>query len=360
MREATIRSQLGHLQIVRPDYFEKGLADPYKYLLPGDTASMERVSNHPGVKMVAPRLAFSGLVSFGDTTLSFSGEGIDPEKERPLTTRISFKEGRDLESNEEQGAILGEGLAKNLGVKPGDQIVLLGTKANGGTSAIEVKIAGIFFTINKEFDEYALRLPISLARKLIQTSGATSWVTLLDETDTTVRAATELQSKLPSAEYQVITWSSLADFYNKTVVLFNKQVQVVKIIIGIIIVLAISNTQTMNILERTTEIGTSLAIGSRRSEILNQFLLEGAMIGIAGGIVGVVAGYLLGIAISSIGIPMPPPPGMARGYMGEILIGIPLIGDALLLSCATAILASIMPAWRASKLNVVDALRCNQ
>ena len=62
--------------------------------------------------------------------------------------------------------------------------------------------------------------------------------------------------------------------------MFSKQVDVVKIIIGLIIILTISNTQTMSVLERTTEIGTSLAIGLRSSEIMRLFLLEGALIGI--------------------------------------------------------------------------------
>ena len=62
MREATIRSQLGHLQIVRPDYFEKGVADPYAFLLPADSAEQKTVAQQPGVVSVAPRLAFSGLV----------------------------------------------------------------------------------------------------------------------------------------------------------------------------------------------------------------------------------------------------------------------------------------------------------
>jgi len=152
----------------------------------------------------------------------------------------------------------------------------------------------------------------------------------------------------------------LADFYNKTVVLFSKQVDVVKLIIGIIIVLTISNTQTMSVLERTTEIGTSLAIGLRSSEIMKQFLMEGVLLGIAGGLAGIVLGYLVGAAISAIGIPMPPPPGMARGYTGQILISGALVRDAAILAVLTTLLASILPAWRASRLNVVDALRRNQ
>lgn len=360
MREATIRSQLGHIQIVRPGYFEKGIADPYAFLLPGKSAEEESIRTTAGVATVTPRLAFSGLVSFEDVTVGFSGEGIDPVRERPISTRITIKDGRDLQSIDEAAAILGEGLARTLGVKPGDSIVLLGTAANGRPNAIEVKVAGTFFTIYKDYDDTALRLPIPLARKLVRVDGATTWVTLLEKTETTAATVDALRTSLAPAKFQIVPWNELADFYNKVVVLFSKQVDVVKIIIGLIIILTISNTQTMSVLERTTEIGTSLAIGLRSSEVLRLFMLEGALIGIIGGLLGVALGYLLAAGISTVGIPMPPAPGMARGYTGQILIDAALAIDALLLALITTLIASIMPAWKAGRMNIVDALRCNQ
>lgn len=360
MREATIHSQLGHFQIVRPGYFEKGIADPYSFLLPANSGELTLLEKTSGVTSITPRLAFSGLASFGDVAVVFSGEGIDPVRERPISSRITIKEGRDLESIDEASAILGEGLAKSLGVKPGDLIVLLGTAANGSANAIEVTVAGTFFTIYKDYDDTALRLPVPLARKLMRVDGATSWVALLEKTELTSPIISAVTPTLPAAQFQLVPWTDLADFYNKTVVLFSKQVDVVKIIIGLIIILTISNTQTMSVLERTAEIGTSLAIGLRSSEILGLFLLEGALIGIVGGILGVVLGYGLAEAISAVGIPMPPPPGMARGYTGQILISSSLALDALVLALLTTLLASVMPAWKASRMNIVDALRCNQ
>jgi putative ABC transport system permease protein len=90
------------------------------------------------------------------------------------------------------------------------------------------------------------------------------------------------------------------------------------------------------------------------------FIVEGALIGLIGGILGMILGYLFAQIISSIGIPMPPPPGMARGFLGQILIIPALAVDALILALVTTLLASIMPAWKASRMNIVDALRYNQ
>jgi putative ABC transport system permease protein len=105
------------------------------------------------------------------------------------------------------------------------------------------------------------------------------------------------------------------------------------------------------------EIGTVMALGKRRKAVLRMFIIEGVILGLLGGALGVVVGYLLAHLISAIGIPMPPPPGMAKGYIGEIMITPLLVLDALLLAVGTTLIASIVPAWRASNVIIVDALR---
>lgn len=360
MRETTIRSQLGHIQIVRPGYMDKGRADPYSFILPQDSSHLGDIAKTPGVINVAQRLTFSGLVSFRDNTVSFIGEGIEPEREAVISDQIYIRAGKNLSHSSEHSALLGEGLAKAIGASPGDSIVLLATTASGSPNAIEVTVAGTFYTSSKEYDDNALRLPIDLTRKLMRVKGATSWVMLLDSTPKTEQIGADLRHALDSKQFQVVTWHELADFYNKTVALFAKQVYFMKLIIGIIIILTISNTQTMTVLERTTEIGTMMALGTTQTGVLRQFVLEGCVIGLIGGILGIIIGYLLAQIISAIGIPMPPPPGMETGFVAEILVTHSLILDAFFLAVLTALLASILPALKASRLNVVDALRCNQ
>ncbi|MGE5386977.1 MAG: ABC transporter permease [Betaproteobacteria bacterium] len=361
MREATIHSQLGHLQVVRPGYFDKGIADPYRYLLPAKSKAERDIHALHGVLAMTPRLAFNGLIAHGETTIPFVGEGVDPEGEKPVSRRINVMAGQNLEGGANASAvILGEGLAKSLDVKPGDKVVLLATTASGSPNAIEVTVRGTFATIYKDYDDSALRLPIGQARKLMRVEGATSWVVLLDSDERTEDSAKAIASRLDGGDFEVVPWTQLADFYNKTVALYSKQVDVMKLIIGLIIILTISNTQTVTVLERTTEIGTSLAIGVRQGMVMRLFLIEGVLIGGLGGVAGIVLGYGLAMIISAIGIPMPPPPGMAHGYVAQIIITPALSRDALLLAFLTTIIASLMPAWKASRMNVVDALRCNQ
>src|SRR5690606_19498723 len=116
----------------------------------------------------------------------------------------------------------------------------------------------------KAYDDTVLRAPIALARNLMRVEGSTSWVVLLSRTEATDALVDDLRRSLPAGEFEVIPWHALADFYNKTVELFSRQIGIVRLLIALIVILSISNTLSMTVIERTGEIGTSMALGVRR------------------------------------------------------------------------------------------------
>ena len=359
-RESTIKSQLGHLQIVRPGYHDAGKADPYAFLLPDAVPELETPNEPQQIKAVAPRLSFSGLISHGDATLSFIGDGDDPRQQEVFGDALQISAGRNLSADDPLGIIVGEGLARNLGANVGDQVILLANTASRGTNAVEVTIRGLFSTVTKSYDDSALRMPIDTARQLLRTQGSHTWVVLLNDTSQTDIMLAKLRGKLQKDDLEIVPWYALADFYNKTASLFTKQIQGIRLIIALIILLSISNTMTMSVMERIGEIGTSMALGVKRAGIMRLFLSEGVLLGCLGGMLGLILGVLLAGVISSIGIPMPPPPGMARGYTGQILVTWDIALESLTLAIATTLAASIYPAWRASRMQIVDSLRHNR
>jgi putative ABC transport system permease protein len=366
MRESTIRSHLGHLQVTRAHYRSSGTADPFGYLIPASAPVRATLAGEPRIRIIAPRLSFSGLVSLDNATLSFIGEGVVPDREAAihrshnLDTSVNIVAGRDLEEDAAGTVILGKGLADNLGAKVGDKVVLVATSRSGGPNGIEVTVVGLFQTVWKAYDDTALRVPLPMARELLRVDGDHTLVMLLDDTRRTASVAESLQSRIAGSGFEVTPWYALSDFYNKTATLFSRQTQVVNFIIAIIIVLSISNTLTMSVLERVGEIGTAMALGVRRSQILRQFMLEGMLLGAIGGIAGVVLGVVAAYAISAVGIPMPPPPGMARAYVAEIMVTPRLALEAFGLALGTALVASLYPAWKAARFPIVDALRFNR
>lgn len=361
MREGTIQSQLGHIQVVRPGYYSAGAANPFAYIIPENSPQRRAIESTSGVKLVAPRLSVTGLISHGENTVSFVGDGVDPGKEAELSKAFRIVRGENLAGAQSKEVILGKGLARNLGVEPGATVALLANKAGGGINAVEAKVAGIFITGNQAYDDSALRLPIGLAQTLLRVNGAHVWLVLLDKTERTDAYLASFRARFPeqSAHLEFVPWYERADFYNKTVALFSQQMNVLRAIIAVIIVLSISNMLVMNVLERTGEIGTLLAIGFKRKRLLQQFAMEGLLLGLIGGVIGILIGYGLAEIISAIGIPMPPPPGMEEGYTGEIRVTTAVLFNAFLIAFVTTALAGLYPAWKASRLQIINALRHN-
>ena len=358
-REATIESQYAHIQVTRPGYHENGRADPFHYLLPSDDAahSIEGVAH---LRSWGPRLGFAGLISHGDATISFVGEGFNPASDLKGDRSLRIVQGRALTDNDQNKVLLGRGLASLLGVKTGDNVVILVDTPKGGLNAIDAQIAGIFESISKSYDDSSILVHISAARRLLRVSGAHSWLVYLDDTRHTDAVATVLRNQLDPKLFEVRTWDQLAEFYTRAVELFQQQLGVVRFIVIAIILLGIGNTMMMSVMERTGEIGTSMALGIKRNVLLGQFLLEGALIGLLGGVGGLVAAYFGSIGLDFLHIEMPPPPSMTSGYLAKILITPAIVMEAMLVAVVTTTLASLYPAWKASRMVIVDAIRHNR
>lgn len=360
-REATIKSQLGHIQIVKRGYHDAGKSNPYAYLLPDTIPELElRRSTPEEIKTVAPRLSFSGLISHGDSTISFIGDGVSPQAETAFGKGLQMTAGKNFAGDDPNAVIVGEGLARNLGISVGDRVVLLANTATGGTNAVELTVRGLFATVTKAYDDSALRMPLATARTLLRTRGSHIWIVLLNDTARTDAMVSRLRAQLPQDQIEVVPWYQLADVYNKTATLFTRQIQGVRLIIALIILLSISNTMATSVMERIGEIGTSMALGVQRRGIMRLFLCEGVLLGCIGGMVGMLIGIALAAAISAVGIPMPPPPGMAHGFTGEVLVTWDIALQSVLLAVGTTLAASVFPAWKASRWEIVNALRHNR
>ncbi len=368
MREAVIHSHIGHIQIYQKGYIDHGSSAPFEYLIKEPDKVMDKIKTLDHVKSITPRISFSAMISTGDNTVAVFCEGVDPEGELILNkietiknaeTGLAIQEGVNLTRGDEFEVVLGRGLAKNLGAKPGDSLVLLTNTVEGSLNAFDMKVKGIFFTASKEFDDRALRLPIDIAGQLIRTKGIQTLVVLLDQTENTVSVKEALLKTIQSmdTELEIRIWSQLADFYNKTVELYGRQFFILKLIITIIVILSIFNTINMAIWERTREIGTIIAMGYKKMDIMRLFLAEGCILGILGRIAGILIGALLAWGISFFGIPMPPPPGATVGWTAFIRVVPDLLVSSMMISVSASLLSSVYPAFKASNLMITDALR---
>ena len=375
IRESYIKAHTGHIQVFRKDFFEKGSAEPFNYLIDNPNEAVSLINTIKGIKFVTSRLEFSGLLSTGETTVSFIGQGIEPENENmltfaeaqdlkkhfqdPMTQGALIEEGEPLKATDTYNVILGKGLASGINAKTGDGLILVTNTIAGSINALDVILRGTFVTSSKAFDDHFLRLPLQTAQKLLRTESVQSLVIMLDKTEDTIRVKQELENlfRAKNLGLELKTWEELNDFYTKTVDLFNRLYLIVKIVIAIVVILSIFNTMNMAVLERIAEIGTIMALGTRRRGILKLFLCEGLALGIIGGIIGVTSGIFITYLISKIGIPMPPAPNITFEWFSRPMIVPSMAVFAFMLSVITSLASSLYPAYKASRLEIAEALR---
>jgi putative ABC transport system permease protein len=359
LREATIHSQLGHIQILRKGYSEFGRREPYAYLMAEPEPLAAIPAAYPEVLETLTRISFSALANNGRADLPVLAEGVQPERESRLGSFLTIVEGRKLEDDDANGVVLGKGVARSLKLKPGDTLTLLATTPDGAMNSLEFTVVGIFQSFSRDYDDRALRIPLAAAQELLLTAGAHAVVLSLAETSQTDAVAQRLRAALSAEEYEVKTWYELADFYQKTVDLYRQQFGVLQLIVLVMVLLSVANSVNMAIFERTGEFGTLLALGNRRGYVLRLILLEYALLGALGACLGLGLGVATGWLIGELGIPMPPPPGSDMGYTAYVRLVPWVLIPAFMVGCLASVAAALLPGRAASQMHVVDALRAN-
>jgi putative ABC transport system permease protein len=359
LREATIHSQFGHLQVYKSGYYAMGSRAPYRYMIndPGET--MERVRTIDHVADITPRVNFSGLMTNSRAMVPVIGEGVDPRRELKLSTYIRMTAGNHLAQDMRYAIIVGQGLADALKLKIGDNATLLLNTREGALNSLDFDVVGIFQTFSKEYDDRAVRIPLAAAQELLDTKAVHSLVFALDDTAHTSEVAQRVSALLPNDQFEIKTWYELADFYQKAVDLYRRYFIVLRLIILGMVLLGVANSVNMTIYERTGEFGTLMALGNRRQLIVRLVLAENIILGLLGSGAGVLLGILIALAISAIGIPMPPMPNTNSGYTAAIHVVPGEIEMSFVVGLLATFIAAILPAWRASRTPVVDALARN-
>lgn len=359
LRAATIHSRLGHIQVYTEGYYEYGRRDPYRYMIPNPAEISEQLAEWPQVEEVMERLTFFGLINNGRTDIPVVAEGIQPEKEARVGSFFFISKGRMLTENDGNAVLLGEGVANSLQLAPGDYANFLVSTADGSLNALEMEVVGIFRTFSKDYDDRAVRVPLTLAKDVLDTEKAHAIVILLRQDAATDAMAENLRRMLGPHGYEIWTWLQLDDFYPKTVALYKGLFGFLQLIILLIVMLSVLSSVSMTMHERIGEFGTMRAIGLRSNQLYWLVFLENSMLGIGGAAIGVLVGMGLAALISWIGIPMPPPPNSNSGYTALVRIVPSVLAMAFIVGVSATLFSALISARKPTRQPIVDALRQN-
>lgn len=353
--EALIRSQSGHIQIAKAGYFEFGSRSPGKYLISSDDA--QQLGRVPHVDETMRRIAFSALASNGRSSYPVLGEGIEAAKEAKLGTALVVQEGRALLPTDRYGAFVGAGVARSLNLRPGSMLSLVAPTIDEAMNTVDVEVVGTFQSFSRDYDERVIKIALGTAQELLNTQGVNLLVLLLDQTRSTPGVVETLKGRLDARGLELRTWDWLNDFYWKAVALYDRQFGVLRLIVLLMVILAVVGAINVAVLERAGEFGTMRALGNSAADVTRLVVTEGVLMGFAGAVIGVVFGCAAAWIVSAVGIPMPPPPNSNLEYVARIPISPAVAGTAFLVGVLATVAASVVPAWRVSRLPIVEALR---
>jgi ABC-type lipoprotein release transport system permease subunit len=361
----TVKLQGGHVQVHAPGFREKANRLPLLPLVDPD-AAVEAALAQPEVVAVAQRVETGGMVSSREGTLSVVITGIEPEKEAPVSlVAENVVQGRWLEGFDEDVLLIGKELAEQLELNVGDRVTLVGRATHQQMRRRTMTIVGIYDLGIPEIEESMVYVSLFEAQTLFDLRDqATEVAVHLEQVGQEPPVVERLQTALPG--YEVDAWDTLDPSMKQMMEIEAQVMNMFGLVILLIVGVGILNLMLMAVFERTREIGLLAAMGLKRRETVVLFLLEGVLVGLLGALAGSVLGGAIGAYYGRVGIDWIALYGGIDvgefgmiGLMGDRLylrIGIGVLAGRALTVGVTAALASLYPAWQASRREPAEAL----
>ncbi len=357
-----INYETGHVKIFSKGYQEDKENFPLDKAIEKPGSIIDELKMDPEVAGVTSRVNFRVMLSDGIDQLPAVGIAINPADDESV---FLFRESIDKGGyfvGEEEAMLLGEGLAEDFGVGVGDYLTILTRTKYETYQALDLRIKGLLKTEDPKIDWAAVVIPLSLGQESLDLGSA---VTEIDIKLKDPAKIDEFRDRLAKdiTGVEVATWQDLAEDVmaisqakrGGTLVIFGSVV--------LIALIGISNTILLAAFERVKEIGMMAAMGMNRKQIVRLFVLEGAVIGLLGSIVGCILGIAVNYPLVKYGINW----GFVMRDVGDIgyrVTGVSrgmwrpsIILIAMVFGFAVSALVSIYPAWVASRMEPTEALK---
>jgi ABC-type antimicrobial peptide transport system permease subunit len=336
---------------------------------PLNAAAVERIKTVPGVTSVEVVLS---LPSAPEITLTIDGKTFpitvrdyNPQ-ERIFAGQETMLAGQALDFMEDtRGVVLGERLLKGASFAPEQYAGLVGkpatitvTAPRGDKQTFSTTVKGIVQTLNRAGADLGNADKLDIKRwwyndpAILESEGYSAVVVHT----ASLNDATRVSKQVGEMGFRAATLQTFLDQVNRIFAILQIMLSSVGLLALLVASIGIANTMIMSIYERTREIGTLKALGSSNGDVLRIFMLEAGLIGLFGGIVGIVLGWLLGLGLNEV----------IDGYLRNEQIPLEgpffvvtweLVAGALVFAAFVGIIAGLYPAFRAARLDPLAALR---
>lgn len=359
-------SMLGHLQIHKKGYLSSIDSLPLNRNLLGKQIEKVKtvLDDNPQVEAYSMRIKFGAMFSNYNETTSIRLNAVNPEKE--IATAPALTD-RVIDGNKEGllapgEIVVPELIAKGMNVKVGDTIVLVATNKDGSVNGQPFVVRSILEGVSGPGgrDGY---IHMKDAKTLLRIEGneVSEIAVRLHSMDNLPKVFAALRSTLESIKnkmdkpvFEVHTWEKLSPFYN-IARMIDLMTLFIKIMLVAIVLVSIMNVMIMAVYERINEIGTIAAIGTKPGKILALFITEGFLLGVLGTLIGVVISLIAIVVMNQSQISFDF--GRQTGLILSPTISSGEIVVVSVIVIAISVLGSLQPAWKAARMDPIDALR---
>ena len=389
------KNETGHVNIATASFRERSKFLPLDdYIADAGTLTQKIENLSPDGRVIAaPRIRFGVLLSSGPYTKPAVAIAGDPEKEKSLLMlNKNILPGGNY-CDEPGTTIVGTGLATDLSLKVGDRLKIVATRSDGGIGFKSLKISGIFNTGTNALDgsifqmrlddaqamlampdgaqqilvmlpdyrqagAWTKKIGVALGAGRTSETGATPGVSAADAAD----AGAQKPGADDAEKLSILPWTAIGD-YPKLIQMAAAIYMGMWFFIALLGAFIIANIMTMVVLERRRETGILMAMGMPPLRIALSFLIEGTMLGFGGSVLGTAAGLAFNAAFARRGFDFA---SSLKGFSWPIdniirpTVSLSGILSGILFCSIAAALMSYLPARRASRMEVVDALKSVQ
>jgi lipoprotein-releasing system permease protein len=330
----------------------------------------QKLRANPQVVGVAPYVAAQALLTRGDVVRGALIRGVEPEAEPTVSEIASKLHGEPLAALKEGefGIVLGGELARALGVTLGDKITLIAPQGQVTPAGVvprlkQFRLTGMFDSGHFEYDSALALIHIGDAERLFRVEGPTGLRLKLADMERAPEVARELAQSL-NGEFAVRDWTRQNRSWFAAVQVEKRMMFIILALIVAVAAFNLVSTLVMTVTEKQSDIAILRTLGASPSSVMAVFIVQGALIGVLGTLLGVAGGLFLANNLDSIfptieriaGFPLIP----KDIYFISSLPSDPRASDIVpiaVISILLSLVATLYPSWRASRVKPAEALR---
>jgi putative ABC transport system permease protein len=357
------KNETGHIRITTAEYRDKAQFFPVTENIPNPGELISRLKADPEISreidLVTERINFGVLLANQGNNKYAAALAGDPETEKELLLlQNSLREGRYLQKERE--TMVGAKIADALNLNTGDVLKVMTQGADYALHLRKFTVVGIFETGLNILDDKFFQIPLNDAKKLLRTGLASQQIIImLKDYKKANLVAEKIRSLLNDDNLAVVSWTEhggWASMVKMADIIYNY----LYFFIAFLGAFIITNILMMVVLERRKEIGIIKSMGITRFEVMVLFLFEGVILGLIGSLAGIALGMVFNIYFAIFGLDFSAMLGSFNFPIDRRIyfdISLASILNVLMIGVVVSALVSVLPSWRASRMNAVDAIK---